>query len=97
MTIKLNDVLVPITNFYENLNGGSSLTAVNTFLVTKESEFPDIADLEGMDIVECVITNADGVRIPTQGFYKRVNAISITYDDRNQYYTANIILGTEVI
>lgn len=96
MTIKLNNALIPITEFYENLNGGASLTAVNNFVVETGSEFPDLADLDGTSLTECVITNADGVRIPTQGLYKRVNAVSITYNDRNKYYTANIVLGTEV-
>ena len=97
MTISLNEVTIPITNFYENLNDGTSLTAVNAFTVDENSEFPDLAELEGMTLTSCIITNSDGIRIPTQGLYKRVNAISITYDDRNKYYTANIVLGTEVL
>lgn len=36
--------------------------------------------------------NNDGVRIPTQGLYTRVDAITVSYDDTSKLYTANIIL-----
>lgn len=91
MTLKLNDEVVTITNFFENL-GSASLNATNSFVVTSESEFPDYSGLNGIPLTACIITNEDGVRIPTQGLYKKVDAITVSYDDANRLYTANIIL-----
>ena len=91
MTLKLNDEVVTITNFFENL-GSASLNATNSFVVTSESEFPDYSGLNGIPLTTCIITNEDGVRIPTQGLYKKVDAITVAYDDANKLYTANIIL-----
>lgn len=68
------------------------MNATNSFEVTAGAEFPDLSALEGMDVQICVITNDDGVRIPTQGLYKKVDSINITYDERSKIYTANIIL-----
>ena len=44
MTLKLNDEVVTITNFFENL-GSASLNATHSFVVTSESEFPDYSGL----------------------------------------------------
>lgn len=93
MIITLNDKQFSITNFFENLTGSAILTATNSFTVTKDTEFPDAAELEGMTLTTCVITNDDGVRIPTQGLYQKVDAISANYDDRDKVYTLNIILA----
>lgn len=92
MIMKLNDEVVTITNFFENL-GSDSLNATNSFVVTSESEFPDYSGLNGISLTSCIITNEDGVRIPTQGLYKKVNAITVTYDEASRLYTANIILA----
>lgn len=92
MTMKLNDTSVRITNFYENLSGHATMNATNSFEVTVGSEFPDLSSLEGLDVQTCVITNDDGVQIPTQGIYKKVDSINITYDERSKIYTANMIL-----
>ena len=91
MTLKLNDQVITITNFFENL-GSRTLNAANSFIVTPSSEFPDYSDLNGLSLTECIITNEDGVRIPTQGLYKKVDAITVTYDEASRLYTANIIL-----
>ena len=91
MIMKLNDEVVTITNFFENL-GSDSLNATNSFVVTSESEFPDYSGLNGISLTSCIITNEDGVRIPTQGLYKKVDTITVAYDDANKLYTANIIL-----
>lgn len=93
MTMTLNDKCVSITNFYENLNGDAILNATNSFVVASDSVFPDVADLEGLALTTCVITNDDGVRIPTQGLYKKVDGLTVTYDDRDKVYTLNIILA----
>lgn len=92
MIMKLNDTSVRITNFYENISGHATMNATNSFEVTADAEFPDISELEGMVFQTCVITNDDGVRIPTQGLYKKVDSINITYDERSKIYTANMIL-----
>lgn len=91
MIMKLNDEVVTITNFFENL-GSDSLNATNSFVVTSESEFPDYSGLNGLALTTCIITNDDGVRIPTQGIYKKVDTITIAYDEASRLYTANIIL-----
>lgn len=91
MILKLNEESVTITNFFENL-GSQSLNATNSFVVTAESDFPDYSDLNGVTLASCIITNNDGVRIPTQGLYTRVDAITVSYDDTSKLYTANIIL-----
>ena len=91
MILKLNEESVTITNFFENL-GSQSLNATNSFVVTAESDFPDYSDLNGVALTSCIITNNDGVRIPTQGLYTRVDAITVSYDDTSKLYTANIIL-----
>lgn len=91
MILKLNEESVTITNFFENL-GSQSLNATNSFVVTAESDFPDYSDLNGITLTSCIITNNDGVRIPTQGLYTRVDAITVSYDDTSKLYTANIIL-----
>ena len=91
MTLKLNDEVITITNFFENL-GSQTLNAANSFIVTSSSEFPDYSDLNGLSLMECIIINEDGVRIPTQGLYKKVDAITVTYDEASRLYTANIIL-----
>lgn len=91
MTLKLNDEIITITNFFENL-GSDSLNATNSFVVTNESEFPDYSGLNGISLTTCIITNEDGVRIPTQGLYKKVDAITVNYDEASKFYTANIIL-----
>lgn len=91
MTLKLNDKVITITNFFENL-GSQTLNAANSFIVTPSSEFPGYSDLNGLNLTECIITNEDGVRIPTQGLYKKVDAITVTYDEASRLYTANIIL-----
>lgn len=91
MIMKLNDEAVTITNVFENLGSGS-LNATNSFVVTNESEFPDYSGLNGISFTSCIITNEDGVRIPTQGLYKKVDAITVTYDEASRLYTANIIL-----
>lgn len=91
MILKLNEESVTITNFFENL-GSQSLNATNSFVVTVESDFPDYSDLNGITLTSCIITNNDGVRIPTQGLYTRVDAITVSYDDTSKLYTANIIL-----
>lgn len=93
MNMTLNDKTVRITNFYENLNGNMILNATNSFIVTNDSDFPDAAELESMELTSCVITNDDGVRIPTQGLYHKVDGITATYDDRDKVYTLNIILA----
>lgn len=93
MIMTLNDKTVHITNFYENLNGNVILNATNSFVVTQDSEFPDVAELEGLVLTSCIITNDDGVRIPTQGLYQKVDGITATYDDRDKIYTLNIILA----
>ena len=92
MIMKLNDEVVTITNFFENL-GSDSLNATNSFVVTSESEFPDYSGLNGISLTSCIITNEDGVRIPTQGLYKKVDVITVTYDEASRLYTANIILA----
>ena len=92
MLIMLNEERIPITNFHENLNRTAMLNAINSFVVTAESEFPDVADLEGIELTSCVITNDDGVRIPTQGFYHKVDGITATYNDRDKVYTLSIVL-----
>ena len=92
MMMKLNDTSVRITIFYENLSGHATMNATNSFEVTVGSEFPDLSSLEGLDVQTCIITNDDGVQIPTQGIYKKVDSINITYDERSKIYTANMIL-----
>ena len=92
MLIMLNEERIPITNFHENLNRTAVLNAINSFVVTAESEFPDVADLEGVELTSCVITNDDGVRIPTQGLYHKVDGITATYNDRDKVYTLSIVL-----
>ena len=92
MIMKLNDTSVRITNFYENLSGHATMNATNSFEVTAGAEFPDLSSLEGIDVQTCVITNDDGIQIPTQGIYKKVDSINITYDERSKIYTANMIL-----
>lgn len=92
MLIMLNEERIPITNFHENLNRTAMLNAINSFVVTAESEFPDVADLEGIELTSCVITNDDGVRIPTQGLYHKVDGITATYNDRDKVYTLSIVL-----
>lgn len=92
MTLTLNDKNIPITNFFETLNERTSMTATNSFTVVKDSEFPDVAELAGAELKTCMVTNDNGVRIPTQGFYQKVDSISAIYDDREQIYTLNIIL-----
>ncbi len=91
MTLKLNDEIITITNFFENL-GSMTLNATNSFMVTADSEFPDYSELNDLTLTDCVITNEDGVRIPTQGLYKKVDAITVNYDEASKFYTANIIL-----
>lgn len=91
MTLKLNDEIITITNFFENL-GSMTLNATNSFMVTADSEFPDYSELNDLALTDCVITNEDGVRIPTQGLYKKVDAITVNYDEASKFYTANIIL-----
>ena len=91
MTLKLNDEIVTITNFFENL-GSASLNATNSFVVTSESHFPAYSGLNGISLTTGLSPNEDGVRIPTQGLYKKVDAITVAYDDANKLYTANIIL-----
>lgn len=93
MTIKLNDFSVAITNFFESLIGGAKLTATNSFYVNEQTLFPDLEELTGLELTSCVITNSDGVRIPTQGLYTRVDSVTVTYDDFDRRYTANIVLA----
>lgn len=93
MFITLNEERIPITNFHENLNGIAMLNALNSFVVTADSEFPDVADLDDMELTTCIITNDEGVRIPTQGLYHKVDGITATYDDRDKVYTLSIILA----
>lgn len=69
------------------------LNALNSFVVTADSEFPDVADLDDMELTTCIITNDEGVRIPTQGLYHKVDGITATYDDRDKVYTLSIILA----
>ena len=92
MIMKLNDTSVRITNFYENLSGHATMNATNSFEVAAGVEFSDISELEEMEFQTCVITNDDGIRIPTQGLYKKVDSINVTYDERSKIYTANMIL-----
>lgn len=92
MIMKLNDTNVHITNFYENLSEHATMNATNSFEVVSGVEFPDVSELEGMIFQTCEITNDDGIRIPTQGLYKKVDSINVTYDERSKIYTANIIL-----
>lgn len=93
MILTLNEKQVLITNFYENLNGNAILNATNSFVVGSDSVFPGVADLEGLALTTYAITNDDGIRIPTQGLYKKVDGITVTYDDRDKVYTLNIILA----
>lgn len=96
MIMKLNDTNVHITNFYENLGEHATMNATNSFEVVAGVEFPDVSDLEGMTLQTCEITNNDGIRIPTQGLYKKVDSINVTYDERSKIYTANIILVSNI-
>lgn len=93
MMMKLDEKRIKITNFYENISEAPMLNAANSFSVDSETEFPDLSELQGLEFQTCVITNDDNIRIPTQGLYKKVNGINVTYDDRSRVYTANIILG----
>lgn len=95
MVLKLNETQVTITNFYEILNGTATMNATNSFEVEAGVDFPDISELEGMKFQTCTIINDAGIRIPTQGLYKQVDSINVTYDERSNIYTSNIILVGE--
>lgn len=92
MILTLNDKNVPVTNFFETLNGKATMNASNSFTVTDDSVIPDVAELAGVDLTSYAVTNDNGVRIPTQGLYQKVESITAVYDDREQIYTLNIIL-----
>ena len=93
MKMILNATEVAITSFYETLNEAThTLNATNTFKVDSGVSFPELEALIGMAVSNCTITNANNVSIPTQGSYTKVDGITISYDDRNEMYTANIVL-----
>lgn len=92
MILTLNGKNIPITNFFETLNTRATMNATNSFTVVADSVFPDVADLADADLTGYRLTNDNGIQIPTQGLYNKVESVSAIYDDREQIYTLNIIL-----
>lgn len=93
MIMTLNDQNIVITNFYENLGSeNKSMTATNSFEVSADTDFPDLSGIENLDVTSCTLTSNAGVNVPLQGTYTKVSNVNVSYDDRNHFYTANIVL-----
>ena len=92
MIMTLNNRQITITNFFENLGEKSTLNATNSFVVEDDTVFPELSGLENLELTSYEIENCNCVRIPLQGTYSKVNSVTVTYDDRSNLYTANIVL-----
>lgn len=96
MTIYFNrstedEISLECSDMYESLNlEEAALTVMYKCVVTPETVFESFSALQNLEFDTVEIVNGEGVEIPLNGNYSRVQSVNIAYNDGMKSYSVNM-------
>lgn len=88
MKIILNETKeFSIGSFDENIsNFGFAFTGIYLVSVGDTTNFPVLEGLDNFQFTSIKVINNNGVEIPLQGDYSKIDSINVSYDDSSNNY-----------